>query len=179
MTVKPIFKTATPLLLLVSAMLTSGCGGDSQGSSTTLPDASTPAVGVSTPAPILAPGADTSTLAGTVISKNGIRSEVDNVITSAYGNDAVLVAASVKLAQYYQSWLTQPAPSQTVARDMVVEELRLSRCIKQLGTTDSKTAAKQVLFRTFNTVDRLNLRQGILKSAGAFLLPAGPAQGCF
>lgn len=162
-----VIKCITCTGFTAGVLLLSSCGGGHSDM------AATPAVTAA-----LAPGTDTTTLAGTVISKNGIRTEVDNVITSAYGNNPALTAASVKLAQYYQSWLTQPMPSQTAAKDMVIEELRLSRCIKQLGSIDSKTAARQVLFRTFNTVDRLNVRQNILTGAGAFLLPAGPAQGC-
>jgi hypothetical protein len=120
-----------------------------------------------------------SELKGADANANGIRDDVETGIAQSYGATSPTTKASLALAKAYQTWFDEQTPSETRSKELVLEELRLSRCLAKANATVSadETAPDEVMIRTFNTKARQQLRATILQRAGSFLLPADSG-GC-
>ena len=145
-------------IVIASALALASCGGGGGGTQTT-----------TTPPP----GQDSATLRGTSTNPYGVRDEVQAALLRSYGPGTPLSLASLKLASFYQTWFDKQGIGPDEAKALVLEDLRLNKCLDKAATTsaDALSASREIVLRTFNTSARLKAKADIFKKAGAFELP--------
>ena len=173
---RAILTTLSVAFLAGVALTSCGGGGGSQDSTATV----TP----QPPAIVLPPSngsPDVGTLLGLDINQNGVRDEVEIAMYRAIGEDMPTWAATMKLAQLYQSWIANPTTDRSTARARLLAEAQAVAC---LSSTSSRTVAdthlivRELALRTFTTRERQKIQSDMNQAAGAFQIPTSLASSC-
>lgn len=117
--------------------------------------------------------APTANPAAVDADSNGVRDDVDALMSKLASGDPRHVAPLLRVARSMQSVASAMLPiDEVLARALILEELYAGACLVQpMQAVPARNARESLFWGTFDTRARRQHRQAVLQSAGAFVLP--------